>query len=97
MCLYVFLRVILLIIIVHMLIINASQLVNVIYDNEKKSNIKEVSDGCEQAMMMANTALRYNQQVGATIAIQYQVPTNALSGFEWGLGNAHFASASLPQ
>ena len=41
---------------------------------DKRANIKEVSDGCKQAMMMANTALRYNQQVATT--------TNALS-LEW--------------
>ena len=41
---------------------------------DKRANIKEVSDGCKQAMMMANTALRYNQQVATT--------TNAL-GLEW--------------
>ena len=37
-------------------------------------------------MMMANTALRYNQQV-TTIPTPMPMPW-VLSGFEWGLGNA---------
>ena len=43
-------------------------------NGRERTNIKEVSDECEQAMMMANTALRYNQQVATA--------TNALS-LEW--------------
>ena len=50
---------------------------------DEQANIKEVGDG--RAMMMANTALRYNQQVAQPLLLPTSTLSLVLSGFEWDL------------